>query len=58
MDPITWTVVAQLIIKYGVPFVDQLITNMQKQGLPTLDEWNALKKKIDTPFDVLVPKQP
>lgn len=56
IEPISWTIVAQLIIKYGVPFVDNLIGNMQKQTVPTLDEWNALKAKIDTSFDSLVPK--
>lgn len=57
MEPISWSVLATLIAKYGIPFVDQLITNMQKQTPPTLDEWAALKTKIDTPFDDLVPKQ-
>lgn len=52
-----WTVIATLVAKYGIPFVDQLITNMQKQTAPTLEEWTALKAKIDTSFDSLVPKQ-
>ncbi len=56
MEPVTWSVIASLVLKYGVPFVDQLIQNLKNNNPVTLDEWNALKAKIDTPFDVLVPK--
>jgi hypothetical protein len=56
MEPLTWAAVASLVVKYGVPFVEQLLTNAQKNTPVTLDEWTALKAKIDTPFDVLVPK--
>jgi hypothetical protein len=52
-----WSVIATLIAKYGIPFVDQLIQNLQKQTPPTLEEWTALKAKVETPFDELVPKQ-
>lgn len=55
---ITWAVVAQLVIKYGVPFADQLITNLQNQKPVDAATWAALKSKIDVPFAVLVPKQP
>lgn len=57
MEPISWAMVAQLVIKYGVPFVDNLIQNMQKQTPPTLEEWTALKTKINVDFETLVPKQ-
>lgn len=52
-----WAVIATLIARYGIPFVDQLIQNLQKQTPPTLEEWAQLKTKIDTSFDSLVPKQ-
>lgn len=56
MEPITWSVVAQLVLRYGVPFVDQLITNIKNQAPVTPEEWTALRAKIATPFEALVPK--
>jgi hypothetical protein len=56
MEPISWSVVAGLVLKYGIPFVDQLIRNIQNDKPVTSEEWAALKVKIDTPFDELVPK--
>jgi hypothetical protein len=56
MDPLTWSAIAALVVKYGVPFVEQLLTNAQNNKPVTLEEWTALKAKIDVPFDQLVPK--
>ena len=51
----TWIAVAELVGKYGIPFVEKLLANAQNNTPVTLDEWNSLKKLIETPFDVLVP---
>lgn len=56
MEPLSWSVIASLVLKFGVPFVDQLITNIQNNTTPTPEAWASLKAKIDTPFEVLVPK--
>lgn len=58
MDPLTWSAVAALVIKYGLPFTEQLIANIQNNKPVDAAEWAALKAKIDTPFAALVPKQP
>lgn len=57
MEPITWSVIAGLVAKYGVPFVEQLLTNITNKAPVTAAEWNTLTAKIQTPFDQLVPKQ-
>lgn len=51
----TWIAVAELVGKYGIPFVEKLLANAQNNTPVTLDEWNSLKKLIETPFDALVP---
>lgn len=56
MDPLTWSAVAGLIVKYGIPFTEQLIANIANKTTVTPEEWNALTAKINTPFDTLVPK--
>lgn len=56
MPALTWGVIAQLIAQYGVPFVEQLLSNIQNNKPVDATEWAALKAKIATPFDVLVPK--
>jgi hypothetical protein len=56
MPPITWTVIAEIVVKYGVPFAEQLIANIQNNTPVTAAEWNTLAAKIETPFAVLVPK--
>jgi hypothetical protein len=58
MDPLTWSAIAALIVKYGLPFTEQLIVNIKNNKPVTPEEWNALILKINTPFDTLVPKQP
>lgn len=57
MDPLTWSAVAALIVKYGIPFTENLIANISNNKPVTPEEWNALTKKIETPFSELVPKQ-
>lgn len=56
MEPITWSMIAGLIAQYGVPFVEQLLTNINAKTDPTPADWNALVAKIQTPFSQLVPK--
>jgi hypothetical protein len=58
MEPLSWSVIATLVVKYGIPFTEQLIANIANNKPVTPEEWNALAAKIQTPFDVLVPKQP
>lgn len=58
MEPMTWSIVASLVVKYGLPFTEQLISNISNNKPVTAEEWNALLLKINTPFDQLVPKQP
>lgn len=56
MEPLTWSAIAALVVQYGVPFVEQLLTNIQTKTPVTADEWNKLTSKINTDFNVLVPK--
>jgi hypothetical protein len=56
MEPITWSIVASLVVKYGIPFTEQLIANIQNNKPVTAEEWNSLTTKINTPFATLVPK--
>ncbi len=56
MEPLTWSIVASLVVKYGLPFTEQLIANISNNKPVTPEEWNALLLKINTPFDSLVPK--
>jgi hypothetical protein len=55
MEPISWLQIAALALKYGVPFVDKLISNAQNNTPVTPEAWDDLKKTI--PFDTLVPKR-
>lgn len=56
MEPLTWAAVASLVVKYGIPFTEQLIANIANKKPVTPEEWYALLTKINTPFDSLVPK--
>ena len=56
MEPLTWLQIASLIAKYGLPFVEKLLSNAQNNVPVTAAEWDALKKC--TPFDSLVPVRP
>lgn len=56
MEPLTWLEIASLIAKYGLPFVEKLLSNAQDNKPVTVEEWDALKKCI--PFDTLVPLRP
>lgn len=37
-----WATIAQLAIQYGLPFVSQLITNIESGGNVTSTQWAAL----------------
>lgn len=56
MEPLTWLQVLALAAKYGLPWVEKIITNAQNNTPVTVEEWNEAKKCI--PFDVLVPQRP
>ena len=53
-----WMVIAELIARYGVPFVEKLLANAQNKTPVTLAEWDALKVKIAIPGEVLIPERP
>ena len=55
MEPLTWMQIAGLIVKYGFPFVEKLLSNAKNNVPVTTEEWDSLKKCV--PFDVLVPKR-
>lgn len=57
MEPLSWSVIATLVVKYGIPFTEQLIANIANKAPVTAEEWNALTAKISVPFSDLVPKQ-
>lgn len=43
MEPISWAVVAELIIKYGIPLADKIVTKAI-QGTPvTQPEWDEVR---------------
>jgi len=56
MEPLTWVTVAQLVARYGVPFVTGLFQKIENKDPVTAAEWGTLSAKIETPFDTLVPK--
>lgn len=56
MEPLSWSIVATLIAKYGLPFVEQLVLNISTNQPVSPENWNALIAKINTPFNDLVPK--
>ena len=58
MKPLSWSLIATLVVKYGIPFTEQLIANIANKTPVSPEEWNSLLTKIQTPFDQLVPKQP
>lgn len=41
----TWAAIIPLIVQYGIPYVDKLITLWlnNPNGAPTADEWASLK---------------
>jgi len=43
MEPMTWSVIAGLIVKYGIPFTEYLINLAAAQGTPAPAEWATLK---------------
>lgn len=53
----TWLAILELVGKYGLPFVEKCIQNSQNNVPVTPQEWDNLKKLIETPFDSLVPKR-
>lgn len=53
MDPL---MIAELILKVGVPFVAGLLEKIEKKEPVSLAEWNVLVTKIQVPFDSLVPE--
>ena len=53
-----WGALAALAYKFGSPFVAKLIANAHANADPTVDEWTALDKEIDTPGEVLIPPRP
>lgn len=55
MEPLTWLQIAALVAKYGLPWVEKIMSNAQNNVPVTLAEWDELKKCI--PFDTLVPKR-
>ena len=48
-----WGALAGLALTFGVPFVTHLISNSKNNTPVTLEEWNALKAKIATPYEDL-----
>ena len=50
-----WMTIATLIAKYGLPFVDKLISNAANNTPVTPDEWQKQRALIETPFDALCP---
>lgn len=53
-----WLTIATLIARYGVPFVEKLISNAKTQAPVTDLEWANLMALIETPGEVLIPKRP
>ena len=53
----TWEVIASLIFRYGVPFVEHLIQNSKNNTVVSLESWAALTAKIQTPGYELIPKK-
>jgi hypothetical protein len=48
-----WGLIASVALKYGLPFAEKLIGNIQNNKPVTLDEWNALKAKAALTYDQL-----
>lgn len=42
MDPITWSVAAGLLLKYGPEVVSFIIAKWNAKGIVTLEEWQEL----------------
>lgn len=53
-----WITIATLIARYGIPFVEKLMSNAQNKAPVTPQEWQALTVLIQTPGEVLIPKRP
>jgi hypothetical protein len=53
-----WLMIAELIAKYGLPFVEKLIFNIENKVPVTTAEWDLLKAKIEIPGPVLIPERP
>lgn len=55
MEPITWTVVASLLIKYGPEVADFIIRKVESRGVVTVAEWEELRHlSIKTPRSQLL----
>ena len=39
----SWETIAQLVILYGIPLTDKLITKWSSNEPPTVEAWNELK---------------
>lgn len=47
MEPITWSLVAGLLIKYGPEVADFIVRKWNSSGVVTLEEWEELKALSD-----------
>ena len=50
-----WMLVATLLLKYGEPFVEQLIENINNKTPVTPEEYAKLKEKLQITGDELIP---
>lgn len=50
---LSWLTIAELLAKYALPEVDQIIQNVHDNAVPTPETWAALKAKLATPFKQL-----
>lgn len=48
-----WGALAGLALTFGVPFVEQIISNSKNNTPVTPEAWAALKAKIQTPYEAL-----
>jgi len=55
MEPITWGLIAQLIVKVGLPAAERIWLNAQNNTPVTPAEWKTLRDLNETPFDALMP---
>ena len=53
-----WLMIAELIARYGLPFVEKLIANAQNKVPVTMAEWELLKSKIEVSGETLIPERP
>jgi len=50
-----WITIATLVAKYGIPFVEHLIDNVQNNKPVTVAEWASLKAKLEVTGEQLIP---